>query len=613
MKTKYSLACYAIVLIILLRVGIGWHFFYEGVNKFDPNSNFSAEGFLGIAKGPTAELYYWMLPDIDGVNRLELIDIRDENDNIRKTFRQYDDAWKEYFEQYLLASSPLIENKEDAETVVGLGTEDFAEWVKKNVTPAVAENIIALSMNQTPAQLKTRLLEWEWVQKGVPIPVAAGIVARNMAVTAEQFKKDLTSWAKTASKPLADTEIDRMAADFDRMLADVNRMIADIDRKVAEYGEITSVPKRVEWAKTNIPLAVDYVVKRNAAPLNVWAETRVPSAEAANRIISERLEFNDWKEWADKNLAPADVTRLTNSRQAQFKDWMEQYFPLAVAEDVIAMEDAQLADWAERNTPVTDTKKGDDVQIAKNLVRAKTIFNRYLNAMRAEAADLEQEIYAFRGSRDRFLETRRTIRNDASFEQERRWRQMMGFRLEAGYLTRLLSAMGDGMQSDLGRLADPELAGQSGQIITAPKRGLFPDNPLIQVKIPEVRIPVVDANIKSRLHVLDWAVTFGLTAIGLCLMVGFCTRLAALGGVIFLINVLLTTYPVPGVYPAIPSLVGNFMFVSKDMVELLALLVLMAVPSGRWGGLDYFLWHYGGKQIVGFCFRSKEDKDKTTT
>jgi len=490
-KNKYSLACYAIVLIVLLRVGIGWHFFYEGVNKFDPASNFSAEGFLGIAKGPTADLYYWILPDIDGVNRLELAEIKDENERDRKTFRQYENAWKDYFKTYLLTHMPLIKDEKHADEFINLGTEKFADWIREKAPQVVTENIVEL----------------------------------------------------------------------------------------------------------------------NTAQLTAWAENRVPSADAIEHVIAAKAEFSAWKEWAEeKKLPPAQINQYTDSMQTQFKDWAEQNLALATARDVIAMDDTQLAEWAARNTPLSDTSKGDAVLEVKALIRAKTIFNRYLHAMRTSAAELEQEVGAFRASRDRFLETRRTIRNDTSFEQQRRWQQMMGFRAEASLLTRTLSAMGDSMQSELGRLADPELAGQRGQIITAPKRGLFPDNPLIQIQIPEVRIPVVDAGIKSRLHVLDWAVTFGLTAIGLCLMLGFCTRLAALGGALFLVNVVLTTYPVPGVYPEIPSFVGNFMFVSKDMVELLALLVVAAVPAGRWGGLDFFLWHYGGKQIFGFfCFWSKKD------
>jgi len=48
------------------------------------------------------------------------------------------------------------------------------------------------------------------------------------------------------------------------------------------------------------------------------------------------------------------------------------------------------------------------------------------------------------------------------------------------------------------------------------------------------------------------------------------------------------------------------------VVELLALLFLALVPSGRWGGFDYFLWNYGGKQICGlFCPCCRSDECRT--
>ncbi len=81
--------------------------------------------------------------------------------------------------------------------------------------------------------------------------------------------------------------------------------------------------------------------------------------------------------------------------------------------------------------------------------------------------------------------------------------------------------------------------------------------------------------------------------------------LCLVGGAAFLVNVILTTWPVPGVYPPLPSAVGNFLFVSKDVVELVAMLFLASIPAGRWAGLDYFLWHCGGKQI---CKRFGLDK-----
>lgn len=56
--------------LILLRVAIGWHFLYQGIWKVQTPS-FSASGFLGQAKGPLAEHFYALVPDIDGRKHLD--------------------------------------------------------------------------------------------------------------------------------------------------------------------------------------------------------------------------------------------------------------------------------------------------------------------------------------------------------------------------------------------------------------------------------------------------------------------------------------------------------------------------------------------------------------
>jgi uncharacterized membrane protein YphA (DoxX/SURF4 family) len=322
----------ALVLIVLLRIAIGWHFFYEGLHKFDPAEGFSAKGFLGIAKGPTAELYYGMLPDLDGLQRLEIASVKDAKGKEQKTFIAYENAWNKFYDQFL-----------------------------------------------------------------------------------------------------------------------------------------------------------------------------------------KKHELNE----------------------KQQKD---------------------VAD----------------------------IFSRYLESLRNGASDVEKDINAFRESKERYEETKQTLRNDTAFEQKRRWDDMMKYRGEAGTWIAMLDGMSDGLQSDLARIVSPQLAGESGKIITEPERGylkFFP-NPCVQ----------------RQMRALDLAVMYGLSAIGLCMILGICNRLACLGGAVFLVNVILTSYPVPGVYPPLPTAVGNFMFISKDTVELLAMLFLASIPAGRWAGLDYFLWHYGGKQLVKkFC------------
>ena len=93
----------------------------------------------------------------------------------------------------------------------------------------------------------------------------------------------------------------------------------------------------------------------------------------------------------------------------------------------------------------------------------------------------------------------------------------------------------------------------------------------------------------ERIEQINFAVTYGLTAIGVCLMIGFCTRLAALGGAAFMAMVVMTQPAFPTIYPPDQPIVGHALLVDKDVIEMLALLVMVAVGAGRWGGLDFFL------------------------
>lgn len=332
---KFNIGLCGVILIVVLRIAIGWHFFYEGIHKFDPHDEFSSKGFLGVAKGPVAPFFHEMLPDINGLKRLEIGPAMDaegkpvmEKGKEVKTFTVYEKAWNDYYARF----------------------------------------------------------------------------------------------------------------------------------------------------------------------------------------------------YRQHNLDASDKAALK--------------------------------------------KQVDDIYL------------RYLQSLRNGAADVEKDVLAYKESLKRYRETKKTIRNDAEFEQIRRWDAMLAYRAEANQWISMLDGMGNGLQSDMARTISPHLAGEQGQIITGPEKALIPN-------------PIAPTHMQS----LDYAVMFGLTAIGFCMIVGFCNRLACLGGAVFLINVILTTWPVPGVHPPLPSAVGNFLFISKDTIELIALILLASLPAGRWAGLDYFLWNCGGKQL----------------
>lgn len=67
---RQSLGLAVVLSLIALRVGIGMHFFREGLNKFRDPKPFSA-GFLGNAKGPWSDLFASHVWDRDGIARLD--------------------------------------------------------------------------------------------------------------------------------------------------------------------------------------------------------------------------------------------------------------------------------------------------------------------------------------------------------------------------------------------------------------------------------------------------------------------------------------------------------------------------------------------------------------
>jgi thiosulfate dehydrogenase [quinone] large subunit len=94
--------------------------------------------------------------------------------------------------------------------------------------------------------------------------------------------------------------------------------------------------------------------------------------------------------------------------------------------------------------------------------------------------------------------------------------------------------------------------------------------------------------IAGQPNLLDNANTvtmYGLTIVGLLLILGLFTRLAALGGIAFILLFYLATPPFIGYFYSIPS-EGSYLIVNKNLVELAALVVILLTGSGKFAGLD---------------------------
>jgi thiosulfate dehydrogenase [quinone] large subunit len=93
------------------------------------------------------------------------------------------------------------------------------------------------------------------------------------------------------------------------------------------------------------------------------------------------------------------------------------------------------------------------------------------------------------------------------------------------------------------------------------------------------------------LNAVDFLNTWGLILIGLGLMLGLFTRIAAISGAVLLLVYYLNNPPLIGLEYSVPA-EGSYLVVSKTLIESMALVVLAVFPSGYFAGLDILVSKY---------------------
>ena len=99
----------------------------------------------------------------------------------------------------------------------------------------------------------------------------------------------------------------------------------------------------------------------------------------------------------------------------------------------------------------------------------------------------------------------------------------------------------------------------------------------------------------SVLSAVNQLTMWGLTAIGLGLVLGCFTRLASAAGLLMILLFYLCNPPFVGYFYSIPT-EGSYLIVNKNVVELCALGVILLTGSGRFAGLDRILHGLFGRR-----------------
>ncbi|MEX0715174.1 MAG: hypothetical protein WD066_01235 [Planctomycetaceae bacterium] len=101
---------------------------------------------------------------------------------------------------------------------------------------------------------------------------------------------------------------------------------------------------------------------------------------------------------------------------------------------------------------------------------------------------------------------------------------------------------------------------------------------------------------ESTLRFVDQATMWGLLVLGVLLMVGLLSRVAAFLGAALVFSFYLAMPPWPGVVEFQSFGPEHSFIVDKNFIEALALLALAAMPTGRWFGVDAIFPRIGGRR-----------------
>ena len=477
-KSQLKIGTATVVLMVMLRMGLGCHFLYEGVWKMT-HPEFSAESFLTMAKGPAAPIFHAMIYDIDGLKRLK-IERGISADSLLTQWRKVRDSSEERLVKDYVDRLKRYEAKKKKQKGE-LSAEDRA------TVASLEKKIRSLTK---PFQRGTEPILWKCEDQ--------------LDTFLKKNERSMLAYFATPSGERESSE-------------KVEGWLKDLGRIQTEYVEqLTDFGKKDEAARKAIVPSLDKL-----APV-IDESKAVEELVAGNRLRNPK---------GDEILKVADFTRA------------EKFY-----EPCKKLKAAVFAKYG-----LNDDQK----------YHAEGTYRQYKNAFKTLLADNQDDIAVYFKALKRLEDHRAAGNNGAAHQKQRLYDEKQKLRKEVGVWLKELEASESGFQDALAGMLTSQQAA----------RGALP--------VPWKRIDYI-----------NFAVTYGLTAIGLCLLLGLFTRPAALGGACFMISVILTQPAWPTIVPHDPPVVGHALLINKDFIEMLALFMLATTAVGRWAGLDYFVENY---------------------
>jgi uncharacterized membrane protein YphA (DoxX/SURF4 family) len=538
--------------LVLLRVCIGWHFLYEGAGKVKSayegkaavnDKPFSSEAYFRESEGPFGKLIKRQLgdPDQEVVDRLTLKPVDGDASRASPISRfpaALEKEWDDYFDRFGAQYRLDDQQKAKAQGDFNQSKANYVKWVQ-----GISDKNDPDTKKPIPIRLK--------VKRKAPGANPGGDFEEEVTVAerAAEFKKKSDDVKAVYENKLPVMGKDVEGANLRAMKAEVATIRNELRKEIDD---------QTKGMKDKLAQLFDTRLTAYAAPIEDKDGSKLQAMLTPMKAGTNPLA-GMWDEYASfvKDYAPnitdaqkASVDTEVSAAKERFDRWLADRDMYTGAE----LDQKEVAEWR------------------KNLAAAE-----------ARKATAEHLLPTFEGPKSK---------DSKDSPSGPHWR----YEFVAGLLAAQkadaeaeIKALRANMQADLKSQSD-SMRAQVGTPLLGEERAkgyAAPVDERLYGFIPKSWGPI---------EYLDWTTRWFLTVVGALLMVGLFTRLSCFAGAGFLLLTILTQPSLPWL-PTPPNQEGNYLIVNKNVIEMVALLVLMTTRSGQWAGLDGLVsWLFGGRR-----------------
>ncbi len=541
----------AVVMLVLLRITVGWHFLYQGIAKLE-DEDFTSANYLWAAKGPLGPLYRKMLPDPYGRTVLTLPreDIgAKERTPSKKSPKEKPPTKTPTGKQPVNEQSSKKQPSEPSPAKPDNPPPTPANNTQPPSTaPKTANPADQIQVNQPSSGLTSQAPEEEDVSdNGQPADGPDQTEEGNSgADSANGETADSASEAAQAIQP--DANADPQSSGAADQPAPESQSAENQDTDTSTSGQ-TQTPggevsqQDADQEQTSTAPEADKQNSLTEPPSNEQPKPEKPTQDQPKPQNEQTAK--------DKKQSQSAPETEEGEEQAETGRVWQRPWP----QTLFSPWESYARQFEEHYALDEDSKK----RVEEILKARKSLLKNYLDDKQEKIDYYLEDVEALEQMED---QPWRSVR----FQQERIWNERQELQKIVQPWLDEIQRQSDLLKQDLQNLLSEE---------DRQKQGAFFERPYTILGWMDLLLPYI------------------LVAAGACLIVGFLTRIAAWGGAFFLLNIVLSQLDFGHAYPPPHPSAGPQFIVNKEFIEMVALMVIGTAPLGRWGGVDYFFWAIG--------------------